>query len=149
MKNISNKFLLTITASAVLILSSCTKKIDDAYLNPNAQVVQPIETLLPNVICNMVTAYTANGTGYGPQNDGLYIGRFIQNWATSSAGNQYDQMGDNFINSSDVMGSIWAMQYYGMGKNVSKIIEWGTEQKKMGLCGSSPSNPCMGLDDYY
>ncbi len=135
MKNISNKLLLTITASAVLILSSCTKKIDEAFLNPNAQVVQPIETLLPNVICNMVSAYTANGTGYGPQNDGLYIGRFIQNWATSSSGNQYDQMGDNFINSSDVMGSIWAMQYYGMGKNISKIIEWGTEQKKWDYVG--------------
>ena len=135
MKNIANKFLLALTTGSLLVLGSCTKKIDDAYWNPNAQVKQPIETLLPNVIGNMVTAYTANGTGYGPQNDGIYIGRFIQNWTNVSTGNQYDQMGDNFINNSDVMGSIWAGTYYGQGQNLNRIVEWGTEQKKWDYVG--------------
>ena len=135
MKNTVNNILLTISAGSLLVLGSCTKKIDEAYWNPNAAVKQPIEQLLPNVIDNMVTAYTANGTGYGPQNDGIYIGRFIQNWATSSTGNQYDQMGDNFINNSDVMGSIWAGTYYGQGLNLNRIIEWGSEQKKWDYVG--------------
>jgi hypothetical protein len=136
MKNTVNKLLITLSAGSFMVMGSCTKKIDDSYWNPNAQVKQPIETLLPNVIDNMVTAYTANGTGYGPQNDGIYIGRFIQNWATSSAGNQYDQMGDNFIGTApDVMGSIWAGTYYGQGQNLNKIILWGTEEKKWDYVG--------------
>jgi len=44
-------------------------------------------------------------------------------------------MGDNFINRSDILGSIWAMHYYGMGANISRIIEWGTEEKKWDYVG--------------
>lgn len=135
MKKIINKFIYAVSAGSLLLLGSCSKKIDEAFANPNAQVKQPIETLLPGVIANMAIQHSANGTLYGPQNDGQYIGRFIQNWATNSTGNQYDQMGDNFINSSDVMGSIWAMHYYGMGQNVNRIIQWGTEEKKWDYVG--------------
>ncbi len=135
MKKSINKFILTVSGGALLLLGSCSKKIDESFANPNAQIKQPIETLLPGIISNMAIQHSANGTLYGPQNDGLYIGRFIQNWATSSTGNQYDQMGDNFINSSDVMGSIWAMHYYGMGANLKRMIEWGTEEKKWDYVG--------------
>jgi Starch-binding associating with outer membrane len=135
MKKSINKFVLAVSGGALLLLGSCSKKIDESYANPNAQIKQPIETLLPGIIANMAIQHSANGTLYGPQNDGLYIGRFIQNWATSSTGNQYDQMGDNFINSSDVMGSIWAMHYYGMGANLKRMIEWGTEEKKWDYVG--------------
>jgi hypothetical protein len=132
--NILNKLILPAAISA-LTFSSCTKKIDDAFANPNALTKQPVEELLPGVISNMAIQHSANGTLYGPQNDGLYFGRFVQFWATNSTGNQYDQMGDNFINKSDVMGSVWAMHYYGMGANISRIIEWGTEEKKWDYVG--------------
>lgn len=121
--------------AAILLATGCTKKIDDAFANPNARTKQPVEELLPGVISNMAIQHSANGTLYGPQNDGLYFGRYVQFWATSVAGNQYDQMGDNFINRSDILGSIWAMQYYGMGANISRIIEWGTEEKKWDYVG--------------
>jgi hypothetical protein len=142
----------SITAACLLLLSSCTKKIDEAFANPNAQIKQPIETMLPGVIANMSASYSANGTGYGTQNDGQYIGRFIQNWATNSSLNQYDRMGDNFINSSDVMGSIWAMHYYGMGQNIEKIILWGTEEKKWDYVGVAQAIRAWGwltLTDVY
>ncbi|MEO7923132.1 MAG: SusD/RagB family nutrient-binding outer membrane lipoprotein [Chitinophagaceae bacterium] len=135
MKKTFNKITCSVAAAAVLLLSSCSKKIDEAFANPNSLVRQPIETLLPGVIANMAIQHSANGTLYGPQNDGQYIGRFIQNWATNTSLNQYDRMGDNFINNSDVMGSIWAMHYYGMGKNITQIIEWGTEEKKWDYVG--------------
>lgn len=135
MKKIINNLLNTVCVAGVLLLSSCTKKIDESFTNPNANVKQPIETLLPGVISNMVNQYSANGTRYGTQNDGQYIGRFIQNWATNTTLNQYDRMGDNFINSSDIMGSIWASHYYGMGQNIERIIEWGTEEKKWDYVG--------------
>ena len=132
--NILYKLILPAAISA-LTFSSCTKKIDDAFANPNALTKQPVEELLPGVISNMAIQHSANGTLYGPQNDGLYFGRYVQFWATNGTGNQYDQMGDNFINRSDVLGSIWAMHYYGMGANISRIIEWGTEEKKWDYVG--------------
>lgn len=132
--NILYKLILPAAISA-LTFSSCTKKIDDAFANPNALTKQPVEELLPGVISNMAIQHSANGTLYGPQNDGLYFGRYVQFWATNGTGNQYDQMGDNFINKSDVLGSIWAMHYYGMGANISRIIEWGTEEKKWDYVG--------------
>jgi hypothetical protein len=130
------KFLIyTIPAAGMVTFSSCEKKLDEAFPNPNAQTKQPIETLLPGIISNMAIQHSANGTLYGPQNDGLYIGRFIQNWVTNTTGNQYDQMGDNFINASDIMGSIWAAHYYGMGQNVNRVIEWGTQEEKWDYVG--------------
>ncbi|MEY3323972.1 MAG: hypothetical protein RLZ11_286 [Bacteroidota bacterium] len=132
--NILYKLILP-AAILALTFSSCTKKIDDAFANPNALTKQPVEELLPGVISNMAIQHSANGTLYGPQNDGLYFGRYVQFWATNGTGNQYDQMGDNFINRSDILGSIWAMHYYGMGANISRIIEWGTEEKKWDYVG--------------
>ena len=126
-------------ASIAFVIGSCTKKIDEVYVNPNALIKQPIETLLPNIIANMAISNTAQGSLYGPQNDGQYIGRYIQNWATNTAGNQYDMMGQTTTNStapaSDIGGSHWAMHYYGMGQNLNKVIEWGLEQKKWDYVG--------------
>ena len=78
---------------AVLVaVSSCEKKIDEAFINPNASVRVPIETLLPGIIGNFVGSASAAGSAYGTANDGLYIGRYVQFWATNTSGNIYDQM---------------------------------------------------------
>ncbi|MEO6611420.1 MAG: SusD/RagB family nutrient-binding outer membrane lipoprotein [Chitinophagaceae bacterium] len=145
MKKIVNNISLVAGAAGLLLLGSCSKKIDEAFANPNALVKQPIETLLPGVIASMATQYSANGTGYGPQNDGQYIGRYIQNWATNTSLNQYDRMGDNFVNNSDVLGAVWAMHYYGMGQNVSRIIQWGTEEKKWDYVGVAQAIRAWGF----
>jgi Starch-binding associating with outer membrane len=126
-------------AALILLFASCAKKIDEAYINPNANVVQPVELILPNILQNMCISNTAQGSLYGPQNDGQYIGRYIQNWATNTPANQYDLMGQTTTNStaatSDIGGSHWAMHYYGMGQNLNRVIEWGTEQKKWDYVG--------------
>jgi hypothetical protein len=128
-----------VLAITLQFFQSCTKKIDEAYPNPNANVVQPIELLMPNIIQNMCISNTAQGSLYGPQNDGQYVGRYVQFWATNTAGNQYDQMGQTTTNSTaaaaDIGGSHWAMHYYGMGQNLNKVIEWGSEQKKWDYVG--------------
>jgi hypothetical protein len=142
------RYLILHIASIALLLSACSKKIDDAYANPNAQVKQPIETLMPNVVANMCISNTANGSLYGPQNDGQYVGRYIQYWVTNTSGNQYDQMGQTTTNStaaaSDIGGAQWAMHYYGMGQNLSKIIEWGTEEKKWDYVGAAYAMRAFG-----
>lgn len=124
--------------AAVLIVStfatSCKKQIDDAFANPNAMVRVPIETLLPGIIGNMVGSSSAAGSAYGTANDGLYVGRYIQFWGTNTAGNQYDQMG-GVTGASDLLGSVWAMHYYGMGQNLNRMVEWGIEEKKWDYVG--------------
>ncbi|MHA4846814.1 SusD/RagB family nutrient-binding outer membrane lipoprotein [Flavitalea antarctica] len=133
MRNIKN-IAGCILALGVISISSCAKKIDEAFLNPNAGVKKPIETLLPGIIGNMVGSSAAAGSAYGTANDGIYIGRYVQYWATNITGNQYDQMG-GATGASDILGSVWAMHYFGMGQNLNRIIEWGTEEKKWDYVG--------------
>lgn len=131
MKNI---LILILTTATLIGFNSCEKKIDEAYKNPNAGNRVPIETILPGVIGNFVGSSSAAGSAYGIAGDGMNVGRYIQFWANNATGNQYDQMGGS-TGTSDVMGSIWAMHYYGFGQNVSRIIEWGAEEKKWDYVG--------------
>ncbi|MEO5944783.1 MAG: SusD/RagB family nutrient-binding outer membrane lipoprotein [Ferruginibacter sp.] len=114
-------------------LSSCTKKINDAYQNPNAPVVVPIETILPGVIGGFTAFNSANGTNYGVQSDDILLGRYIQYWGSTAAGENYGEMGGTI--NSDNTGAIWAAVYFGHGQNVNRIIEWGTEQQKWDFVG--------------
>jgi hypothetical protein len=131
------KYLLfLVSATAIVGLNSCQKKIDEAFANPNALIKQPIESLLPGVIANMVVSHSANGTLYGTQRDGQYIAKFIQNFATNTTLNRQDMHGDWYGTSTpDLMGDIWAMHYYGHGQNIERIIEWGTEEEKWDYVG--------------
>jgi Starch-binding associating with outer membrane len=130
-----NKIYITILSlSSLFLLNSCEKKIDEAFANPNALVKAPVETLLPGIIGNFVGSASAAGSAYGTANDGLYVGRYVQFWATNSVGNQYDQM-SGATGASDVLGSVWAMHYYGMGQNLNKMIEWSIEDEKWDYAG--------------
>jgi hypothetical protein len=126
--------LLSVCAVSGILISSCQKKIDDAFRNPNAPVRVPIEELLPGIIGNMVGSSSAQGSAYGTANDALYVGRYVQFWATNVTGNQFDQMG-GATSGSDLLGAIWAAHYYGMGQNITRMIEWGTEEKKWDYVG--------------
>jgi Starch-binding associating with outer membrane len=127
--------IISLSLITVLFLgSSCEKKIDEAFANPNAPVRVPVETLLPGIIGNFVGSASAAGSAYGTANDGLYIGRYVQFWATNTAGNQFDQMG-GATGASDILGSVWAMHYYGMGQNLNRMIEWSTEEEKWDYVG--------------
>ena len=130
------KYLYSSMVILVVLISmgSCEKKIDDAFTNPNASVRVPVETLLPGIIGNVIGSSSAAGSAYGTANDGLYIGRYIQFWATNTTGNQFDQMG-GATGGSDLLGSVWAMHYYGMGQNLNKMMEWGAEEGKWDYVG--------------
>lgn len=110
---------------------SCSKKIDEAYLNPNSDVRVPPETLLPQII----SAMAANYAGHGTMNDIRYFGQYIQNWQYYVTLSQFDRMG--YINSAaDVSQSIWRMHYYDIGQNNKKMIEWAMDEKKWDYAGA-------------
>jgi hypothetical protein len=132
------KFLSSIIILGLItvLMVSCKKTINDAYLNPNASVVEPIETILPGVIGSLTFFYSSNGTGYGVQGDATYIGRYVQYWGIQTASDNYGEMG-GVLGASDLLGSMWAAVYYGHGQNVNKIIQWGSEQQKWDYVGAA------------
>jgi hypothetical protein len=145
MKN-KMKYILLSGAAGLLLFSSCSKKLDEAYANPNSPTRVPVETLLPSMIGNFVGSSAAAGSAYGLANDGLLIGRYIQYWGTYSttfspisatASNQsnYDAMGGT-VGASDNLGSMWAAHYYGMGQNLNRLIEWSEEEQKFDFTGA-------------
>jgi hypothetical protein len=147
MKKIIQDFFILTGAAGILLVSSCTKKLDEAYLNPNAAVKQPVELILPSVIGNIVGSSSAAGSAYGLANDGLLIGRYIQFWGTfsttssavsltASTASNYDRMAGT-LGASDLLGSMWAAHYYGMGQNINRIIEWGSEEQKWDFVGAA------------
>jgi len=133
-----HKFLTTILiiATGAVLLQGCSKKIDEAYANPNAPVRVPIETILPGVIGGLTYFYSSNGTTFGVQLDATFIGRYVQYFTTTTDQENYAEMG-GVTGSSDNTGSIWGAVYYGHGKNVNAIINWGTEEEKWDYVGAA------------
>lgn len=140
MRNKLFKYTAFLGVMSVILMGSCKKKIDDAYLNPNAAVVEPIESILSGVIGSFTAFFSSAGTGYGVQADGILLGRYIQYWGTQTNNEWYGEMGSNgpafpASGGADNLGGLWAAVYYGQGQNVNKIIQWGTEQQKWDYVG--------------
>jgi hypothetical protein len=140
MKHSIKQFLYAVLTTT-LLSTSCAKKLDEAYENPNAPKRVPVETLLPSAIGSLVGSSAAAGSAYGIANDALFIGRYIQYWGTyivntaANVGTQYDQMGGT-TGSSDNLGSMWGAHYFGLGQNVNRMIEWADEEKKWDFAGA-------------
>lgn len=141
------KYLLASVLLGAFVISSCDKKIDEAYINPNAATRQPVEQVFPSMIGSIVGSSSAAGSAYGLAGDALLIGRYIQFWGTYSTtsspvsqtvsnASNYDGMGGT-VGSSDNLGSMWAAHYYGMGQNLNRIIEWGNEEQKWDFVGAA------------
>jgi len=134
MKSIYQLFILTMVLAATTV--SCNKKLEEAYINPNAPVKVPVEELLPQI----VSAMAANYAGHGPMNDSRFISMYVQYFssftvsATRNSSTTYERMGGT-VDGSDNAGSIWRMHYYDLGQNAMKMIEWATEEKKWDYVG--------------
>lgn len=140
------KFLKSSIAAGIIGmvgLFSCSKKIDEAYLNPNAATRQPVETILPGVIGGFTWFSSTQGTTYGVVVDGTFVGRYIQYWGINSSGDTWGQM-SMLGGAVDNGGSIWATVYYGQGNNVNKIIQWGTEEEKWDYVGAAQAIRAWG-----
>lgn len=133
------KMYIKLTLIVLLVtglLSSCTKKIEEAYLNPNAPIRVPVEELLPQI----TSAMTGNYAGHGPLHDSRVISLYTQYFAThtlsaaSNTSTHYERMG-GVNGASDNAGSIWRTHYFDIGQNNVKMIAWATEEKKWDYVG--------------
>ncbi|MBL0146335.1 MAG: SusD/RagB family nutrient-binding outer membrane lipoprotein [Chitinophagaceae bacterium] len=144
------KIISTLSITAILLavfVTSCNKKIDDAYANPNADVRVPVETILPGLISCMA----GNGAGHGPLNDYRFIGKYVQNFAFCNTGGQYDQMGGT-TGSSDNAASLWRIHYFDIGQNCMNMIKWGQEEEKWNYAGVGKAifaYSWLALTDYH
>src|SRR6476660_245512 len=92
------KYLFVAGIAGIAVFSSCSKKIDEAYANPNASIKQPVEQIFPSLIGSLTGSSSAAGSAYGTCGDALLIGRYIQFWgsyvssATDNIGTFYDKM---------------------------------------------------------
>ena len=133
---------LSLAASVICLVTSCSKKLDEAYQNPNAAVRQPVENIFPSLVGSFSGSASSAGSSYGNGGDGLLVGRYIQYWNnytltnTDNGGTQYDQMGGT-IGGSDNLGSLWGAFYYGQGQNLNKVIQWGSEEQKWDYVGGA------------
>ena len=142
MKNksfITFSLAVVVSAFGIISLQSCSKKLEDAYLNPNNPIEGSIEAILPNTI-NQMTSTAAPPTGggggsYGPAAEAVLLGRYIQFWGVNTAGDNYEQMGGVYGTTSDNTGIVWAMHYYGIGQNAKYIISRGRDQQKWDYVG--------------
>ncbi len=138
---------MSFLAMAVLTMQACSKKIDDAYANPNNFVRVPVETLLPNIVASMA----GNFGGHGTMPDVRYVGAYVQNFSFYLPLSNFDQMG--YTNSSgDIAQSTWRMHYYDIGQNNQRMIEWATEEKKWDYAGVGQAISAwswLTLTDYY
>ncbi len=141
------RYLLASTLLGTIMISSCSKQIDEAYANPNAAVRQPVEQIFPSLIGSITGSSSAAGSAYGLAGDALLIGRYIQYWGTFSTtasavsttaanATNYDQMGGT-VGASDNLGSMWGAHYYGMGQNLNRVTEWGEEEQKWDFVGAA------------
>ena len=121
------KNLLVLSALVVLV-ASCSKKIDEAYKNPNYDVKVAPQTLMPQIVASMAGNYG----GHGPMHDIRYIGAYVQNFAFSGTQSNFDRMGHT---NADVAQSFWRSHYYDIGQNNVKLIDWALENKQWELAG--------------
>lgn len=132
---------------AVMGWQSCSKKIDEAYQNPNATTRVPVETLLPH----LVSCMAGNYGGHGPMHDARYVGAYIQSFAWNSTQSNFDRMGYT-QSTADVAQSTWRMHYYDIGQNNMRMIEWATDEQKWDYVGVGQTIfawSWLTLADYY
>ena len=119
---------LLVSSALIVLVASCSKKIDEAYKNPNYDVKVAPETVMPQIVASMAGNYG----GHGPMHDLRYIGAYVQNFAFSGTQSNFDRMGHTNV---DVAQSFWRSHYYDIGQNNVKLIEWALENKQWELAG--------------
>ena len=140
-----NKYLYML--ALFIIISSCSKKIDEAYLSPNSYTKVAPEELLPQIISSM----GANYTGHGPLNDARYVGAYVKNYAFYLAGSVFDKMG--YTNTSgDIAQSTWRTHFYDIGQNNQRMMQWAKEENRLQFIGVGKAIEAWSwlmLTDYY
>lgn len=121
------RIYITFAVAAVLLTSGCKK-----YLDVNTDPATPqnaeSKTLTPPLFAQMER---------GVQFDSRYLGPLIQNWGSNAGGMTGEIHG--WYAGSDVTGEIWRTVYYGLGGNLSLIMDDATATQQYNYLGLAQS----------
>lgn len=117
------KIYITIIGLALIASAGCKKYLD---VNTDPATPQNAEsrTLTPPLFAQMER---------GIQFDSRYLGPLIQNWGYRTS--SYVGAIHGWIPGSDSMGEIWRSNYYGLGSNLSLIMEHATATEQYNYLG--------------
>lgn len=145
--------ILTVTVMAAMMFTSCTKKLDEAYVNPNAPTDVKPKDLLPAIQYQMAMNL---------EEDYMYVGTTIQNFAlrqvfgTSGLATRdntitrHERMG--YFPNVDNSGAIWRMHYFNLGQNLNKMILWASDAGQWDFAGAGQAIQAwswLTLTDYH
>lgn len=117
------KIYITITALALIVSSGC-KKYLDVNTDPATPQTPESKTLTPPLFAQMER---------GIQYDSRYLGPVVQYWGYRTGSFVGDIHG--WIAGSDAMGEIWRSNYFGLGANLSLIMEDATATQQYNYLG--------------
>ena len=117
------KIYITIIGLALIASAGC-KKYLDVNTDPATPQTPESRTLTPPLFTQMER---------GIQYDSRYLGPLIQNWGYRTS--SYVGAVHGWISGSDSMGEIWRSNYYGLGSNLSLIMEHATATEQYNYLG--------------
>ncbi|WP_131539754.1 RagB/SusD family nutrient uptake outer membrane protein [Pedobacter nototheniae] len=117
------KIYLILLAGLLFTVSSC-KKYLDVNTNPNAPQTVTANLYLSPMLHWAVTA---------PQYDGRFIGRYTQNWTSTTAGTTWDLQG--YDASSDNGAELWRDVYWSLGQNLVDMMTKAEAEQRWDLLG--------------
>ena len=103
--------------------SSCDKYLDVNF-DPSFPQVAEGFALLPPMLSQMVR---------GESFDARFVGQYVQNWASTTANNVWDQHG--YAPGSDAGGEKWRSHYWSIGKNIDLMIEEANAKEQWDYVG--------------
>lgn len=120
--------ILLIALTGMATFSSC-KKFLDVNSDEDTPQFPDVSSIFPTQLA---------GIPRGLQYDARYVGRYIQNWnssTTATAANvNFDRMG--YTSGSDANGDLWRQVYYGLGKNLDYIVDEGIKKQQWDYVGA-------------
>jgi hypothetical protein len=103
-------FKIAFLASFLIALSSCDGYLDINQDPSNPQLAQGY-VVMPPIFGQMVR---------GEAFDSRFIGQYVQYWASSAAGNDWDRHG--YAPGSDASGEKWRSHYWSIGTNIDIVL---------------------------
>ncbi len=101
------------------------KKWLDVNRNPNGP---------DQVAANLYLAPMMHGLVVGEQNDGRYVGKYIQNWSSTEDKDTWDVMG-YAKPPSDLGGEMWRVTYFVLAQNLIDMIRIAEEEQRWDILG--------------
>ncbi|UKJ07253.1 SusD/RagB family nutrient-binding outer membrane lipoprotein [Solitalea lacus] len=134
-------FYSIIAAAGIMVTATGCEKYLDVNENPNGpQSVSP----------NLYLASMESNLALGVQYDSRFLGKYVQNFVSNSAGDTWDRHG--YQAASDNSGQQWRSVYWKMGINLQDMINLSLAQERWDLAGIGYALKAWGwqsLTDYH